>query len=76
MLKFLDEFQVAEVTGRKVQTLRNDRLRRQGIPYVKFGKSVRYELADIEEFVALNKVATKNMKRVQTRPLSQKKQTA
>ena len=45
--RFLNENEVAALTGRAVQTLRNDRHRGQGFPYVKYGRSVRYCLSDV-----------------------------
>lgn len=46
-LRYLTEVEVAELTGRGLQTLRNDRHLRRGFPYVKLGRSIRYRLADI-----------------------------
>lgn len=46
-LSYLTERQVSELTGRALQTLRNDRFRGRGFPYVKMGKSVRYKLIDV-----------------------------
>jgi hypothetical protein len=45
--RYLTEQEVSALTGRAVQTLRNDRHRRRGFPYRKFGKSVRYLLPEI-----------------------------
>ncbi len=45
--RYLTEQEVAALTGRAVQTLRNDRHNRRGFPYRKFGKSVRYFLPEI-----------------------------
>ena len=45
--RLLDEHQVAVLTGRGLQSLRNDRHCRRGFPYVKFGRSVRYKLKDV-----------------------------
>jgi hypothetical protein len=45
---FLDENQLAARHQRSVKTLRNERLRGGGIPYVKWGRSVRYRLSDVE----------------------------
>lgn len=49
--RLLNEKQVAELTGIGVQTLRNSRCRRRGLPYVKISKSIRYQLADILAFI-------------------------
>ena len=57
-LRYIDEVEVARITGRKVQSLRNDRFHRQGIPYCKVGKSVRYSLADVIAFMESRKIKT------------------
>lgn len=45
---YLNERQVSELTGRAVQSLRNDRFMGRGFPYVKlFGKSIRYKISDV-----------------------------
>jgi hypothetical protein len=45
--RYLTEKEVAAITGRAVQTLRNDRHKGQGFAYIKFGRSIRYRLSDI-----------------------------
>lgn len=45
--RYLTEKEVAALTGRAVQTLRNDRSKGKGFPYSKYGRSVRYLLADV-----------------------------
>lgn len=45
--RYLTEKEVAAITGRAVQTLRNDRYKGQGFAYIKFGRSIRYRLSDI-----------------------------
>lgn len=47
MKQFLTESEVSELTGLSIHTLRNHRFERRGFSYVKFGKSVRYRLEDI-----------------------------
>ncbi len=49
--QYLTEKQVAEMTGFALSTLRNNRFMQRGIPYVKVGKSVRYKLGDVIEFM-------------------------
>ena len=56
--KYLTEKQVAEVTGIALSTLRNDRSRKTGIPYSKLGRSVRYKLQDVLDFVEVRKIRT------------------
>ncbi len=59
--RYLNERQVAEITGRSVFTLRNDRFKRQGIRYIKInGRQVRYSLKDVVDFMEARKVETEN----------------
>jgi hypothetical protein len=49
---YLNEKEVAAITGRAVQTIRNDRFNHRGIPYYKISKrSVRYKTADVITFM-------------------------
>ena len=50
-VKFVNEFEVAERTGMAVATLRNHRWLGRGIPYIKFGRSVRYSLEAVDAFM-------------------------
>ncbi|OPY64750.1 MAG: Helix-turn-helix domain protein [Syntrophorhabdaceae bacterium PtaU1.Bin034] len=54
--KYLTETEVAELTRRAVQTLRNERCQGRGFPYVKIGKSVRYLRADVMASMAAHKI--------------------
>lgn len=56
--KYLNEVQVAEMTGRALSTLRNERARNVGIPYIKIGRSVRYSLQDVIQFMEARKIET------------------
>ena len=56
--RWIDEKKVMEITGRKLPTLRNDRFLGRGIPYSKMGKSVRYEIADVVNFMKSRRVST------------------
>jgi len=51
--QYLTEKQVSEITGRAVQTLRNERFLGRGIPYVKVGRSIRYSLEDVVWFMVV-----------------------
>lgn len=45
---YLNEMEVAAITGRAVSTLRNERFLRRGLPYLKIGKrSIRYKFSDV-----------------------------
>jgi hypothetical protein len=56
--RYLTDVEVARITGRGVQTLRNERFKKCGISYCKIGKSIRYSLADVVEFMEDHKVQT------------------
>lgn len=45
--QWITEKQVSQMTGIAEQTLRNHRTKRVGIPYYKFGGSVRYKKTDV-----------------------------
>lgn len=57
--RYLTEKEVSKITRRAVQTLRNDRMLGQNIPYVKIGRSVRYSYSEVINFMQSRKVATK-----------------
>jgi len=56
--KYINENQVSEITGRALSTLRNERSKGFGIPYIKLGRSVRYDLQDVIEFMEAHKIRT------------------
>ena len=56
--RYLNEVQVSDMTGRALSTLRNERSRNEGIPYIKIGRSVRYDLADVICFMDSHKIMT------------------
>ena len=56
--RYINEKEVARITGRALPTLRNDRHRRRGIPYVKVGRSVRYNLEDVLEYMESREILT------------------
>lgn len=58
--RYVDEKTVARITGRAIATLRNDRHLRQGIPFCKIGRSVRYLLNDVLLFMEARKVQTRD----------------
>jgi hypothetical protein len=59
-VQYFTEKQVAQMTGRALQTLRNERFMGRGIPYVKIGRSVRYSLEDVVEFMESRKIGTED----------------
>jgi len=54
--KYLTEKQVAEMINCGISTLRNWRHLGKGIPYIKFGRSVRYALSDVVGYMDERKV--------------------
>jgi len=54
--KYLNDKEVSEITGICVQTLRNDRIKDQGFPYIKFRRRVLYDKEDIIKFLEENKI--------------------
>jgi hypothetical protein len=56
--RYLNEVQVSDMTGRALSTLRNERARNEGIPYIKIGRSVRYDIIDVIGFMDAHKIMT------------------
>ncbi len=56
---FVDEKKLAKIIKRALPTLRNDRHKNRGIPYTKFGRSVRYDMVDVIEFMRSRKIVPK-----------------
>ena len=56
MIQSLDERQASKVLGMAVQTLRNWRHQRRGPVYVKLGRSVRYQMDDLENYIQKQKI--------------------
>ena len=54
--QYLDEKKVSAITSRALPTLRNDRHKGRGIPYSKVGRSVRYSLADVIDYMESRKI--------------------
>ena len=55
---YVTEKEVSRITGRGLQTLRNDRHRGRGISYSKIGRSVRYKLDDVYDFMQQRRIET------------------
>ncbi|MGD0231538.1 MAG: helix-turn-helix domain-containing protein [Syntrophorhabdales bacterium] len=45
--EYLTDKEVAKLTKRAVQTLRNERTQGKGFPYVRIGRSIRYRASDV-----------------------------
>lgn len=50
--EYLDEKQTAARVGVTAGSLRQDRHRGVGLPYIKFGNRVRYRIADVDAYLA------------------------
>ena len=58
LTKYITEKEVAGITGRALSTLRNERFRGCGVPYIKVGRSVRYNQTDVIRYMEERKVKT------------------
>lgn len=56
-IQLFTEKEVSDLLRIGLQTLRNQRSKGIGLPYVKFGKSVRYCKADLEKFLNEHRIA-------------------
>lgn len=54
--EYLDEKQTAAKVGVKPTSLRADRHRGVGLPYVRIAHRIRYRLSDVEAYLAANTV--------------------
>jgi hypothetical protein len=59
--RYIDEREVSRIIGRGLQTLRNDRCKGRGLPYIKFGRQVRYLESEV--------IAAMEARRIEPRPL-------
>ena len=51
---FLDEKELAKYLGVSLSWVRKCRYRNEGVKFKKFGRSVRYQVADIDAYVTSN----------------------
>lgn len=59
-VKLIDEKQLAEITDRSVRTVQADRQRGIGIPYIRLGRSIRYDLEVVKQYLGDHTIATEN----------------
>ena len=52
--ELLTEVEAAQIRRQSVRTLQAERLRGDGCPFVKLGRSVRYRRRDVFEFITSN----------------------
>ena len=62
--KYITEKELSAMTGRALQTLRNDRFNGRGFPYIKLGKSVRYDQEVAISIMEKSKVETSSFENV------------
>jgi hypothetical protein len=66
--EYLSEGEVAQLTGRALSSLRNDRSRRRGIPFIRWGRRfIRYKKADVLIFMDSRRVETDDTTRGEDR---------
>jgi hypothetical protein len=54
--KYIRENDVSKMTGIPIQTLRNHRSKCRGLPYVKFGRAVLYDIKDVCGYLDSRKI--------------------
>lgn len=59
--RYLSESEVAELIGRSVAALRKDRHFQRGLPYFRFGKQIRYSVADVHQHMQGCRVVPRQM---------------
>ena len=57
--QYINEVNVSDMTGMSVATLRNHRWLGKGIPYIKIGRTVRYQESEVLAYLDKLKVQTK-----------------
>jgi hypothetical protein len=54
--KVINEYEAAKFLSKSVQSLRNERHRRVGCPYIKMGRSVRYRVNDLLDYIEKRRI--------------------
>jgi hypothetical protein len=54
--QYVTEKETSRITSKALSTLRNDRHLRRGIPYVKDGSAIRYNLSDVLVYMESRKI--------------------
>lgn len=54
--RLMTDVEVAKIKNCSVQTLRNDRHLRRGLPYIKSGRSIRYAPADVAAYILAGRI--------------------
>jgi len=57
--QYLTDTQVSELTGIGLSTLRNHRVKKVGMSYIKYGRAVRYKKADVIAYMDAHRIKTR-----------------
>ena len=60
MIRYVNEREVSKITGMAIQTLRNHRFQKRGFPYSRIGRSIRYSIQDIINYMERRKIQTED----------------
>jgi len=52
----LNDREAAQLLGKRVQTLRNWRSLKRGPAYIKLGRSVKYRIEDLQEYILRSRI--------------------
>ncbi len=52
----VNEYEAAKILCKSVTSLRNERFLRKGCPYIKMGRSVRYLVSDVHEYLKSHRI--------------------
>jgi hypothetical protein len=58
--RYINEREVAAITGLALSTLRNHRFQRIGIPHYKIGRAVRYDYEQVIKFMEAHAIQTEH----------------
>ena len=54
--KYVTELEVSRLIGRALSSLRNDRFNGRGLPFIKLGRSVKYDIDEVEAYMQARKI--------------------
>ena len=57
--RYINEREVSRIRGAALQTLRNERAAGKGIPFYRFGRSVRYRFDEVISWLEAHRVPPK-----------------
>jgi hypothetical protein len=60
-LQLIDEKELSRITRRALSTIRNDRHLGRGIPYIRIGRSIRYNLYDVQSYLESHRIKTRQI---------------